>query len=207
MGFIGGASPDNEAIRQTRDHSKRQVELIEDLGKSSKNLEKLTKVLTVFTAALIVFGSLGAMTELSQYPAFISWFLFIVIVVSIVVVYVVFPGSIRRFITACYILLRYRKVRAMHATATATGEVGISVTATVVAHNPNPFTVEDYKAAISLFIISVTFLWLSYQLQAVSPSSIGNVMGDLVISMWILLLGSILILIIMAYRTIKPLHN
>ncbi|MCL4364925.1 hypothetical protein M1590_01205 [Candidatus Marsarchaeota archaeon] len=202
MGFIP-AAPDNEAIRQTRDHSKRQVELVEDLSKSSKNLEKLTKVLIVFTAALIVFGSLGAMTELSQYPAFISWFLLIIIIVAVVVVYAVFPGSIWRLITAGYLLLRYRKVRAMHATNTTTGEVSISVTATVAAHNLNPFTAEDYKAAISLFIISITFLWLSYQLQTIFPSTAGNVIGDLVISMWILLGGSIIILIVMVYRTLR----
>lgn len=203
MGTLGAAAPDNNAIRETRGHRKRQVELIEDLGKSSKNLEKLTKVLTVFTAALIVFGSLGAMTELSQYPAFITWFLFIIIVVAVVVVYAVFPGSIQRLITAFYILFRYRKVRAMHATATATGEVGISVTATVVAHNPNPFTAEDYKAAVSLSIISITFLWLSYQLQAVFPSSAGNVMGSLVLSMLILFGSSIIVIAIMIYRTFK----
>lgn len=201
MGFIGGASPDNEAIRQTRDHTKRQVELIEDLDKSSKNVEKLTRVLTVFTAALIVFGSLGAMVELGQNPALISWFLLIIIVVALVVVYAVFPGSIRRLLTALWIWLRYRKVRAMQ--PTATGGVGIGASATVVAHNPNPFTLEDYKAAASLFIISITFLWLSYRLKAIFPSGAGSVMDSLVLAMWILFGGSILAIVIMIYRTFR----
>jgi hypothetical protein len=201
MGAFGAAAPDNSAIRETRDHIKREVELIEDLSKSSKNLEKLTKVLTVFTAALIVFGSLGAMTELSQYPAFITWFLLIIIVVVLLVVYAVFPGSIRRLLTALGLWLRYRKVRAMQ--PTATGGVSIVASATVVAHNPNPFTLEDYKAAASLFVISITFLWLSYQLKSVFPSGAGNVMGSLVLAMWMLFGGSILVIAIMIYRTFK----
>ena len=202
MGLIP-ASPDDDAIRQTRDHYKRQVETVEDLGKSSKNLERLTKVLIIFTAALIVFGSLDAMAELSQYPIFISWFLLIIIIVAFVVVYAVFPGSIMRFVTAGYILLKYKKVKAMHSTSTTTGEAGISITATEVAHNPNPFTAEDYEAAISLFVVSITFLWLSYKLQAIFPPIAGDVIGSLVIAMWFLLSVSILIIIVMVYRKFK----
>jgi hypothetical protein len=203
LGF-SSAAPDNDAIRQTRDHSKRQVELVEDLSKSSRNLEKLTKVLIIFTATLIVFGSLGAMTELSQYPIFVGWFLLIIIVVAVVVVYAVYPGSISRFITAGYILLRYREVKAMYATPTTKGEPSISITATEVAHNPNPFTVEDYKAAISLLVISITFLWLSYKLKAIFPSTATiDIIGDLVIAMWLLFLGSIVIIIVMVYRKFR----
>ena len=202
MGLIP-ASPDDDAIRQTRDHYKRQVETVEDLGKSSKNLERLTKVLIIFTAALIVFGSLDAMAELSQYPIFISWFLLIIIIVAFVVVYAVFPGSIMRFVTAGYILLKYKKVKAMHSTSTTTGEAGISITATEVAHNPNPFTAEDYEAAISLFVVSITFLWLSYKLQAIFPSTVGDVISGLVIAMWLLFFGSIFIIIIIVYRKFR----
>ncbi len=202
MGLIP-AAPDNDAIRQTRDHSKRQVELVENLSKSSKNLERLTKVLIIFTAALIVFGSLDAMTELSQYPIFISWFLLIIIIVAFVVVYAVFPESIMRFITAGYILLKYKKVKDMHATSTTTGEAGISITATEVAHNPNPFTTEDYEAAISLLVVSITFLWLSYKLQAIFPFTVGDVISSLVIAMWFFLSVSILIIIVMLYRKFK----
>jgi hypothetical protein len=210
MGFIGGASPDNEAIRQTRDHSRRQVELAEDLSRSSRTLEKLTRILILFTIVIIATGLPIAVTTMmnllnpnsaaTAHPLVFAGIFIIIVALFIVGIFAVYPQDIKRM--ESNILGRETVATAerqeVHAGAT------IGMTAHVEAHNPPQFTFEDYRAAIFLLIISIVFLWLSYQLRAVFPSSAGNVMGDLVIAMWILLGGSILILIVMVYRTIKP---
>ena len=209
MGFMGGASPDNEAIRQTRDHSRRQVELTEDLSKSSRTLDKLTRMLILFTIVIIATGLPIAVTTMmnllnpnsatTAHPLVFTGIFAIIVVLFIVAIFAVYPQDIKRM--ESNILGREPATtperREVYAGAT------ISVTAHVEAHSPPQLTFEDYRAAISLFVISIVFLWLSYQLKAVFPSGASNVMNDLVSAMAILFVSSIVVIVIIVYRTFR----
>jgi hypothetical protein len=206
LSVFGQASPDNDAIRQTRDHSKRQVELIEDLGKSSKDLEKLTKVLILFTIAIIGTSLPNAVTTMmglvNTNPYAFAGIFFVITILFMIGVFAIYPQDLYTIIDK--VLGRKEatpepkpETKEVHAGA------AIEAKAHVEAYNPPQFTFEDYRAAISLLIISIVFLWLSYQLKSVFPSNISNVMNNLILSMWGLLVGSIAVIGIILYRTFK----
>lgn len=195
--------------RRMQGYVKQQVELIKEVGTSSRRLEKLTRILILFTLVIIATGLPIAVTTMmnllnpnsaaTTHPLAFAGIFIIIVALFIIGIFAVYPQDIKRMESN---ILGREAVATLEREEVHAGAT-ISMTAHVEAHNPPQFTFEDYRAAIFLLIISIVFLWLSYQLQAVFPSSAGNVMGDLVIAMWILLGGSILILIIMVYRTFR----
>lgn len=172
---------------------------LREVSKSSKGVERLTTVLIVLTAALFISSLPTFGAELLQHPTFISLVFIAAVITVALVTYAIIPERIVKFLKAIYLLFRYKQV--MTTRASAEGGVGISVRATVVAHNP--FTAEDFISAVFLMIISGVFLWLSLQLKNIFPVAAVQVMWSLVVSMLILFIGSILILVIMLYRTLK----
>lgn len=74
--------PDNEAIRELRDSSKRLEKLTEELSASSKRLEHLTSVLIVLTIFLMAVTIVGMLFP----PDFPLWERTITLLVIVVVV-------------------------------------------------------------------------------------------------------------------------
>ncbi|MCZ7405973.1 MAG: hypothetical protein O8C67_13740 [Candidatus Methanoperedens sp.] len=101
---ITPASPDNEAIRELRDSSKRLEKLMEKLSASTEQLSNYSERLEFFTLVLIgitVFLAMIAVTELfkdflSKYEMAILGFSFLAVIV-IIVYYLVKIGNKKYF--------------------------------------------------------------------------------------------------------------
>lgn len=197
-GAFGIAAHDNKAIGESRD-------LMMEISRSSRNSEKLTKVLIAFTIAVVATGLPIATTTLMNLLTPLSTtashpYLFAGIFVSIgalifVGIFIMYPREIGDVIL--------KRGESIQETKVAAGNAGISAQASVKAYNPPSLTFEDYKAAVALLFISVLFLWLSYKIQAIFPPAASNVIGSLIWSMWALLGVSIVVNLIIVYRTFK----
>ncbi len=206
MGAFGAAAPDNSAIRQSRDYNKQMVEITHEVNKSSRNLEGLTRVLILFTIVIIGTSLPNAVTIMMSLintnPWVFAGIFFVIAVLFMVGVFAIYPQDARTI--KDNVLGRREAVpEATPERREVHGEATIEATAQVKAHNPPQFTFEDYRAAISLFVISIVFLWLSYQLKAVFPSDASNVMNDLVSAMKILFVSSVVVIVIIVYRTFR----
>ena len=172
-----------------------------DISKSSKRLESLTLVLIFITIILAVLEFPRFRTEIigdsSVAPELLAFAVLIVFVAYVIW----FRDSVFRALKSVFgffVNIVFRpKVIAAKKTGTTTYVLGENVQ---FANKP---TLNDLQAAGFLLIISIVFLWLSYQLQAVFPATVGNVMGDLILSMWIIFVASIIIIVIVLYRFFK----
>jgi hypothetical protein len=81
------ASPDNEAIRELRDSSKRLEKLTEELSKSSKSLERYTYVLIVLTILLFIITVDGMLFP----PDFPFWIKATTLIIAFGMVLKMFP--------------------------------------------------------------------------------------------------------------------
>ena len=196
------AGPDNEALRQSRDHTKQLVDITNETNKSSRNLEKLTKVLILFTIVVIGTSLPNGVTTMINLAntnphAFVGIFV-VIAILFMVGIFVIYPQDV---LTIKNNVLGHREVASETSTLHVAGRIEVS--AHVKVHKPHPFELEDYRAAISLLVISIIFLEFSYRLRNIFPSSISNIINPFIASMWIVLFSSIIIILIIVYRTFK----
>lgn len=80
---IGPASPDNEAIRELRDSSKRLEKLTEELSKSSRGLEQYTIILIYLTILLLIITFIALPPEFPLWAKAITLLIILAITLSL----------------------------------------------------------------------------------------------------------------------------